>query len=169
MAEETPKEEPAAAPEAKAEEKPAEKPAEQPAPEAKPAPAPAAAPAAGAQPAGEKKSSAPFILSLIGGILILITGIILAALATLITAILGSMAIPGTEGIFTAGMMLYVPLLLGIVVMVGAVLMRNPAKAKIGGILVLICSIVSLLTIVGSGFFIGAILGIIGGALGLKG
>jgi hypothetical protein len=33
---------------------------------------------------------------------------------------------------------------------------------------VLICSIVSLVTILGSGFFIGAILGIIGGALGLK-
>lgn len=169
MAEEATQEKEAPAPA----EKPAEKPAEEPAaaPEEKPAEKPAekpqgeAAPAEAGQPSGG--SSKPFLLSLIGGILIIITGAILAFAGTLITAMIGSF--PGAEGAMaTLGAISYIPLVFGILVIVGAVLMKNPAKAKIGAILVLIFSILSLLTIVGSGFFIGAILGIIGGALGLK-
>ena len=76
---------------------------------------------------------------------------------------------PGAEAIIGVGVMMYIPLILGIIILVGGFLMRNPAKRKMGSILVLICSIISLVTILGSGFFVGAILGIIGGALGLKG
>lgn len=148
-----------------AEEAPAEKPAA--APQEKPAEKPAAAPAEAAQPSGG--SSKPFILSLIGGILILITGMVLAAMGTLLTAIASIIPMMGMEVLMAAGAMMYIPLILGIVVIVGAALMKSSGMAKIGSILVLICSIASLVTIVGSGFFIGAILGIIGGALGLKG
>ena len=146
-------------------EKPEAKPA--PAPEQKPAPAPAAGQAPAAAPAGGSTSSVPFILSLVGGILILISGIILAAFGSLLASI--SAMVPGAEAITGLAGMMYIPLVLGIIVLVGAILMRNPGKKRMASILVLICSIVSLVTILGSGFFIGAILGIIGGALGLKG
>jgi Na+-driven multidrug efflux pump len=62
--------------------------------------------------------------------------------------------------------MAVVGLVFGIIVLVGAILMRKPEKAKIGAILVLIFSILSI--VIGGGFVIGMILGIIGGALGLK-
>ncbi|MBN2330912.1 MAG: hypothetical protein JXC85_03785 [Candidatus Aenigmarchaeota archaeon] len=109
------------------------------------------------------------MLSLIGGILILITGVVFAAMGTIIAAIASIIPMFGMEVLMAAGAMMYIPLILGIVVIVGAALMKTGGMAKMGSILVLICSIASLVTVVGSGFFIGAILGIIGGALGLKG
>jgi hypothetical protein len=118
------------------------------------------------QPAAKGKSSAPFILSLIGGIFILINGVLIAALGGIITAM--SSAVPGMEGILgaTGIVMAVVGLALGVLVIVGTVLMRNPAKAKMGAILVIVFSLISL--VIGGGFLIGTILGVIGGALGLK-
>jgi len=52
-----------------------------------------------------------------------------------------------------------------ILVIIGAILIYMPGKEVIGGILVLIFSILSI--VIGGGFLIGLILGIIGGALGL--
>ena len=133
----------------------AEEAAASPAPEAKPS-----APSAGG------KSKAPFILSLIGGIIILLNGILVAALGGLMAA--AGSAVPGLGAVMAgAGIaMAVVGLVFGIIVLVGAILMRKPGKAKIGAILVLIFSILSI--VIGGGFVIGMILGIIGGALGLK-
>lgn len=119
-----------------------------------------------ASPSGGGKSSAPFTLSIIGGILILLNGITLALFGSLVGGIGGM--VPGGEALMAIGAMMYIPLVLGIVIIIGTIMMRNPEKAKIGSILVLILSIISLVTVIGSGFIIGAILGIIGGALGLK-
>jgi hypothetical protein len=52
-----------------------------------------------------------------------------------------------------------------IIIFIGAYLIYMPGRETLGGILVLIFSIVSFIG--GGGFFIGAILGIVGGALGL--
>jgi len=62
-------------------------------------------------------------------------------------------------------MMGVISLIFGIIVLIGAFLIYMPGKEVIGGILVLIFSILSIF--VGGGFLIGLILGIIGGALGL--
>jgi hypothetical protein len=61
-----------------------------------------------------------------------------------------------------------VGLIFGILILVGATMIYSgePSKVRIGSILVLIFSILSLLT-VGGGFLIGFILGLIGGILGL--
>jgi len=56
-------------------------------------------------------------------------------------------------------------LLFAIIVIVGAILIYRPGKEILGGILVLVFSILSI--IIGGGFFIGLILGIVGGALGI--
>ena len=128
-----------------------------------PTPEPAAAPA---EQAGGGKSSMPFILALIGGILILVNGILLTIMGTLIASF--ASMIPGMEmmiGVLT-GMAFAAPVF-GVIVIVGAILMRNAARAKIGGILVLVFSIIGLF--IGGGFLVGSRLGIIGGALALKG
>ncbi len=59
-----------------------------------------------------------------------------------------------------------VGLVLAILVIIGSILIYMPGKEVIGGILVLVFSIISLFFTAG-GLFIGLILGIIGGALGL--
>jgi hypothetical protein len=156
MAKAKAKEKPAPVPEAKPEEAPAAQPAAQPA--AKPAPA------EGGQPSGG--SSAPFILSLIGGILMIISSSMVLAVG-LSGAIVG--AVPGAEAVLAMlGALSSIPIAFSVLVIIGALLMKKPAKARIGAILVLVFSILSLITIIGSGFIIGSILGIIGGALGLK-
>jgi len=127
-----------------------------------------AAEAPAAKSGGEGKSSAPFILSLIGGIFILLGGIGMALLGSAL-AMFGGLA-PVGGGVVTAlgAGMAIAGILPGVVVLIGAILMRNPSKAKIGAILVLVFSIISFFTSLAGGLFVGMILGIIGGALGLK-
>jgi hypothetical protein len=55
--------------------------------------------------------------------------------------------------------------ILAIIVIIGAILIYIPGKETIGGILVIIVSLISI--VIGGGFIIGLILGIIGGILGL--
>jgi hypothetical protein len=54
----------------------------------------------------------------------------------------------------------------GIMVIVGGIMVKNPNKRMIGGILIIVFSILSLFGAWG-GFLIGMILGIIGGILGI--
>lgn len=106
-----------------------------------------------------KKATAGFIVSLIAGILILINALVFIGLASLFEE-LGLGFATGIIAGFAA-----VGLIFAVLVIVGAVLIYMPGKEIIGGILVLIFSILSLF--IGGGFLIGLILGIIGGALGL--
>lgn len=112
------------------------------------------------------KPTAAFVLSLIGGVLIVICGLGYAVLGAVCGSI-ASMA-PGGGGA-GAAIFLYMALGLisGIIVIAGAVMINKaePDKVKNGSILVILFSIVSLVS--GGGFYIGAILGIIGGVLGL--
>ena len=116
-----------------------------------------------------KRATAGFIVSLIAGILILINALVFFALADLIESMADFIESSGgvlpfpIEGIFaTFGA---IGAIIAIVVIVGAFLIYMPGKEVIGGILVIICSILSI--VIGGGFVIGLIIGIIGGILGL--
>jgi hypothetical protein len=105
------------------------------------------------------KPTAAFVLLLIGGVLIVIGGIVVVAAGGLIPIPLigGLVAILGILGV-----------VFGILVIVGAVMVNSgePSKVKTGSILGLIFGILSLF-VAGGGFFIGFILCLVGGVLGL--
>lgn len=104
---------------------------------------------------GEReKPTAAFVLSLLGGIFVLIPGLALAAIGAILA-------------IFTAGLgaILFIFPILGIIIMVGAILIyTTPRSAKIWGIIVLILGIISLIGVITA---LGGILALIGGILAL--
>lgn len=107
--------------------------------------------------------STAFILSLIGGIFILLGGIYEAA----ITALIGTAALalfPGLGALLIA--LAVVALLFGLIILVGAFMLRSkPQSSKTWGIVILLLAIISLVG--GGGFFIGFILALIGGILAI--
>lgn len=117
-------------------------------------------------PQQPRKATAGFIISLIAGILILINALVWFALRSLVSSLPIPIGIPGME-IAEALLTLFgtAGLIFAIIVIVGAILIYMLGKEVVGGILVLIFSILSI--VIGGGFFLGLILGIIGGALGI--
>ncbi|MBI2583213.1 MAG: adenylyltransferase/cytidyltransferase family protein [Candidatus Aenigmarchaeota archaeon] len=108
----------------------------------------------------DSMANAPFILSLIGGLLILVQGLATLAIgATLASAVPGAGAVTGLLGALSA-----VVIIFALLVLFGAWKM-NKGDMRTGGIIVLVFSIVGLLG--GGGLVIGSILGIIGGILAL--
>jgi len=101
-----------------------------------------------------------FALSLIAGILVLINGLVFLALTQFLSGIPG---ITGFLPLVGTGLGIW-GVICGIILMAGGFLI-NKGDMKKGGIIVLIFSIISLITV--SGFLIGAILGIVGGALAI--
>lgn len=119
-----------------------------------------------------EKPTAAFVLSLIGGILILIGGLLYAIVGAYCGAFISmfeSIA-PGAMGL---GALIFVMMALGvifgIIVIVGSAMIyqAEPSKVKTGSILVIIFSILSLFTAGSGGFIVGFVLGLIGGILGL--
>jgi hypothetical protein len=109
-----------------------------------------------------KRATAGFYMSLIAGIFILINAIAFFALADFIDSLGGVLPIP-VEGILeTFGA---IGAFIALVVIIGGFLIYMPGKETIGSILVIIFSLLSV--VIGGGFFIGLVLGIIGGILGL--
>jgi hypothetical protein len=117
----------------------------------------------------EEKPTAAFVLSLIGGIFILIASIL--SMIITVFGLLGS----AFSFILFFGMIGGLLIILGIVgfifailVIIGTAMINSgvPHGVRTGGIPVLIFSILSLLTS-GGGFFIGFILGLVGGILAL--
>src|SRR4030066_1395658 len=118
-----------------------------------------------------------FVLSLIGGILILVNGVMSFLMLTYYGADLGGMwgMMGGYQGMMGSlgfpfgsfmGLML-VALVCGIIVIIGALMLNSrPAERRSWGVIILIFSIVSFLGM--GGFYIGAILGVAGGALALS-
>jgi hypothetical protein len=117
--------------------------------------------------------STAFVLSLIGGIIIIVGG-----LASFLGYFYGWPFYGGMMGGYhwmmggygyNYGMMSafsLVGLVAGILVVIGALMLNaHPAEQRAWGIIILVFSIVSLLGM--GGFFIGALLGIAGGALAL--
>jgi len=107
----------------------------------------------------EEKPTAPFVLSLIAGILILLVGLFLS-----LTSGVPSYYYPFWA--FTAFWFLIFGMVTGVIVIVGAVMMYSqPKQHLVWGIIVLVFSILSVLS--AGGLIIGLILGIVGGALGI--
>ncbi len=116
-----------------------------------------------------EKPVAAFVLSLISGILVLLTSLFILVSVELLSLGGEGLGIVFLEVIEALIRVLGIlGLIFGVLIIVGAVMIYSgtPQKVKIGSILVLVFSIISLFT-VGGGFFIGFILGLIGGILGL--
>ena len=114
-----------------------------------------------------KKPEAAFALSLIAGLLILINGITLGAVASFLPLI--QMGRPSDLPIAATilNTLMIVGIILGIIVLVSAVMLyRNPTQKTMWGTIILVLSIVSIF--IGGGFGLGLILGIIGGILALR-
>jgi hypothetical protein len=116
----------------------------------------------------EEKLMVAFVLSLIGGTLILLCGIYFGIPPFLAGAVIA--AIPGLGGF--GGIIIIrsiLGIIYGILVIIGAVLIYTGEKGKvtIGGILVLLFSILSIFSPAFGGIIIGFILGLIGGILAL--
>lgn len=109
-----------------------------------------------------KKAQVGFVLSLIAGIIILINAVMFVALADFLDLV--GAVIPAFVTDIFAGLAA-VGVVFAALVLIGAILIYMPGKETIGGILVVVFSIFSI--IIGGGFIIGLVLGIIGGALGL--
>ena len=112
------------------------------------------------------KPTAAFALSLIGGILILVLAGVFALVLGTVGVGFGMMPGMGFFGALAA-ILGILALVFGILVIVGAVMINSGERSRVrtGGILVLIFSIVSLLA--GGGFFVGFILGLVGGIVAL--
>ncbi len=106
----------------------------------------------------DQRAIAGFTISLIAGILILANALLFT---TAVGSILG-LVLPTLSGnlIIAAG------IVFGALTIMGSLLLDR-GKRAIGGLMVVIFSTLSI--IVGGGFLIGLILGIVGGALGLAG
>lgn len=115
---------------------------------------------------GSSYPSGAYILSLIGGILILISGLVTAILA----GIVGSYALNVIPGAAVLVIVLgVIGLLIGIgVVYLATKLKSNPQRSAVSsnGLVILILAVVSLF-VGGGGFYIGAILAIVGGVLAM--
>jgi len=112
-----------------------------------------------------ERPTAAFVLSLIGGIFILIGSLIVSTLAGVVGGAM--MLIPFLGGF--GALLIFLGILgviLGIIIIIGAIMINSgdPSRVRIGSILVLIFSILSLFTTNG-GFIVGFILALIGSIL----
>jgi len=122
-----------------------------------------------------EKPIAGFVLSLLASIFIILNALIYAFLTTIFTIyeqvrhIIGGRPIEITIFLpnFIIIVLTIIGLICGIIVLIGTYMLYKGEKSLVGGILVIIGSVISLA--IGGGFFIGFLLGIIGGALGLAG
>jgi len=111
-----------------------------------------------------KRATLAFALSLAGGILVLLEGIVRIIRGE-------ALAILGTDRIWHKLLGLAIRLdgvigvVLAIIIIIGAVLVYNPKTQMAGSTIVLILAILSIIS--GGGWLIGLILGVVGGILGL--
>ena len=102
-----------------------------------------------------ERPTTAFIVSLLGGIFVLLGGLIWAAVGTIVAFFT-----------FGFGFLLYVFLLCGIIIIAGSVAFNsNPRSAHTWGIVILILGIFSLIGVITA---LGGILSIVGGALALS-
>lgn len=119
---------------------------------------------------------AAFVLSLVGGVLILIGSVVVmmwafggmsawgGPMGIMMGGYDGMMGGMGFSGMGIFGGMSFLGLIAGILVLVGAVMLRSrPEQASTWGMIILVFSIVSLFGM--GGFFVGAALGFVGGLL----
>jgi hypothetical protein len=113
---------------------------------------------------GETYPRTAYLLALIGGILILILSIISAIILAVIATAFAAVGFGLGVGIAVA--FAVVALLFGLIVLYFAMKLKsNPQNAKTYGILILVFALISFIG--GGGFYIGAILALIGGILAI--
>ncbi len=103
-----------------------------------------------------------FAVSLIGGIFILLAAILPMVGITVFDTIFSFFPVI----INFVGMASIIGIILGIVTIIGAALLKVTGNI-VSGAIVVVVTIIALLS--GSGFFLGSLLGIIGGAIGIAG
>jgi hypothetical protein len=125
-----------------------------------PPPAPAETP-----PAAPKRATIGFAISLVAALIILAQGIVRIFRGEAI-AFLGS---EGLRPRVLAGLRLQfvgtIAIIFAILILLGAYFIYRPGKETVGGIIVLVLAVLSIIT--GGGWLAGFILGIAGGILGL--
>ncbi len=110
------------------------------------------------------KPTAAMALSLIGGLFVIFGGAALAFAGSLIGSFNFTGAASASNTVLTLGI---VGVIMGIIMVVGGFMMYSkPTSHKTWGVIVLVLSIISWVTALG-GFFIGFLLGLIGGILAL--
>jgi len=109
-----------------------------------------------------EKPTAAFVLSLIGGLIILLVAIVIMAVMSAIGGMLiGVGADPNVALIYGA-----VGVIFALIVIVGAVMLFvKPQQHVAWGVIVLLFSLFSIIST--GGLFIGLILGLVGGILGI--
>ncbi|HEV2118793.1 MAG TPA: DUF6114 domain-containing protein [Candidatus Bathyarchaeia archaeon] len=106
------------------------------------------------------RPTAAFILSLVGGLIILVTGVLVGVIFLVVGTYLGG---PPFLSVFWG----LLGILIGIPVIIGAVMMYvNPKNHVAWGVAVIVFSLASYITASLGGFLIGLLLGLIGGILG---
>ncbi len=116
-----------------------------------------------------EKPTAALVLSLIGGIFVLAGGAFQAFLGALISGFGGTTGATGASAFgSTVGILGILGMVFGIIMILGGVLMYvKPESHTMWGVIVLILSVISFATSSLGGFFIGFLLGLIGGILGI--
>src|SRR5207245_10509395 len=108
------------------------------------------------------KPTAAMVLSLIGGLFVIFGGAALAFAGSIIGSFNVTGAASASNTVLALGI---VGVIMGIIMVVGGFMMYSkPTSAKMWGVIVLILAIISWVTAIG-GFFIGFLLGLIGGIL----
>ena len=110
------------------------------------------------------KPTAAMVLSLIGGLFVIFGGAALAFAGSIIGSFNVTGAASASNTVLALGI---VGVIMGLIMVVGGfMLYSKPTSAKMWGVIVLVLSIISWVTALG-GFFIGFLLGLIGGILAL--
>jgi hypothetical protein len=108
------------------------------------------------------RATAGMVVSIIGGVIVLITALAILLLFPWFSALLGWL---GLGFLIGYGLILVmIGIVAGILMIIGGALIYLPGKERAGAAIVFIFSIVSLLVL--GGFIVGAVLGIVGAALG---
>jgi len=118
---------------------------------------------------GEKPTGA-MVLSVIGGVFIMLVGLLFIAIASLVASFAGMIPNLPTDPVAAANQIYLlgaIGVLHGIaIIALGVVMYMKPQMARVLGVIVLVLAIVSFFDTLG-GFFIGFILALIGGILGI--
>ncbi len=128
---------------------------------------------------GENRAVVPFVLSLFGGIFIILGAVVASIFAFGSPTILGSMSssmsgmMGGMSGMMIGLMMGVYPIFSiigfasGALVILGAVMIYNrPSESQLWSAVILVFSLLSILGAMG-GFLIGLLMGVLGGVFGL--
>jgi hypothetical protein len=116
------------------------------------------------QGAGETYPRTAYLLSLIGGILIFIFSLIYVAILFVLASLLAAVGFGLASGLVLG--LAAIAIILGVIVLVLAVRLKShPESAKVTGVLILVFAVISFAG--GGGFYIGAILALVGGILAI--